>query len=154
MKKASGRGDSFQNLAPCYFPRVRNPSIVTAMRLNCCVRHGNRCFPHAMGTNVRSSTYQTRTTASILLRRFSKQVNVLSLRQTGAIYAPITSQLLDQRKIPLKSRAKPPSAQADFLRRTGHELYENTTHDGPDSKIWLSAGILLQSSKMLVLFWS
>ena len=40
------------NSAPCYFPKVRNPSIVTATRLNCCVRNGYRCFPRAMGTDA------------------------------------------------------------------------------------------------------
>jgi hypothetical protein len=29
------------------------PSIVTATRLNFCVRHGNRCCPRAMGTKMR-----------------------------------------------------------------------------------------------------
>ena len=33
------------------FPGL-NPSIVTAARLNCCVRDGNRCFPGAMGTDL------------------------------------------------------------------------------------------------------
>lgn len=33
------------------FPGLDDPSIVTATRLNCCVRNGNRCFPRAMGTN-------------------------------------------------------------------------------------------------------
>ena len=32
------------------FPGLDLPSIVTAERLNCCVRYGNRCFPHAMDT--------------------------------------------------------------------------------------------------------
>ena len=78
---------------------------------------------------------------------------VLPLRQTGA-NAPITSQLLVSKGNPLTPRTKLPDAQCNFLRRTGHELYGNTTHDGPDSKIVLSAGTLLQSSKMPVLFWS
>src|SRR5690348_15775672 len=34
------------------FPGFDDPSIVTAERLNCCVRYGNRCFPLAMGTEV------------------------------------------------------------------------------------------------------
>lgn len=37
------------------FPRKR--SIVTAARLNFCVRHGNRCFPCAMGTEIRSGIH-------------------------------------------------------------------------------------------------
>ena len=34
------------------FPGLDDPSIVTAARLNCCVRNGNRCFPSAMGTDT------------------------------------------------------------------------------------------------------
>ena len=33
------------------FPGLEDPSIVTAERLNCCVRYGNRCDPLAMGTD-------------------------------------------------------------------------------------------------------
>ena len=44
-------GGPLYNLAPCYFPTTESGSIVTAARLNCCVRNGNRCFPSAMGTN-------------------------------------------------------------------------------------------------------
>ena len=32
------------------FPGLEDPSIVTAERLDCCVRYGNRYFPLAMGT--------------------------------------------------------------------------------------------------------
>ena len=32
------------------FPGLDDPSIVTAARLNFCVRDGNRCLPRAMGT--------------------------------------------------------------------------------------------------------
>ena len=34
------------------FSQGYNPSIVTAARLNFCVRDGNRCFPSAMGTDA------------------------------------------------------------------------------------------------------
>ena len=34
------------------FPGLDDPSIVTAARLNCCVRYGNRCLPRAMGTDL------------------------------------------------------------------------------------------------------
>ena len=33
------------------FPGLDDPSILTAARLNCCVRYGNRCFPSAMDTD-------------------------------------------------------------------------------------------------------
>ena len=39
------------------FPGLDDPSIVTATRLNCCVRHGNRCLPRAMGTDQAPGTY-------------------------------------------------------------------------------------------------
>ncbi len=39
------------------FPGLDDPSIVTATRLNFCVRHGNRCLPRAMGTDTASGTY-------------------------------------------------------------------------------------------------
>lgn len=42
------------NSAPCYFP-TNECSIVTATRLNFCVRYGNRCFPRAMGTDFDAS---------------------------------------------------------------------------------------------------
>lgn len=34
------------------FPGLEDPSIVTAERLDCCVRYGNRYFPLAMGTDI------------------------------------------------------------------------------------------------------
>jgi hypothetical protein len=34
------------------FPGLDGPSIVTAARLNCRVRHGNGCFPRAMDTDL------------------------------------------------------------------------------------------------------
>lgn len=34
------------------FPGLEDPSIVTAERLDCCVRYGNRYFPLAMGTEA------------------------------------------------------------------------------------------------------
>lgn len=41
------------------FPGFDWPSIVTAARLNCCVRQGNRCFPSAMGTNINPARLAT-----------------------------------------------------------------------------------------------
>ncbi len=43
-------GGFLYNSAPCYFP-TNECSIVTATRLNFCVRHGNRWVPRAMGTD-------------------------------------------------------------------------------------------------------
>ena len=35
-------------LEMCYFPEAYRPSIIAAIRLNCCVRNGNRCGPNAI----------------------------------------------------------------------------------------------------------
>lgn len=50
-KKSPVEGTLFYNSAPCYFPTSKR-SILTATRLNFCVRYGNRCFPRAMGTDL------------------------------------------------------------------------------------------------------
>ena len=49
-KRTSFRRLSYIIRHRAIFPGL-DPSIVTAARLNCCVRNGNRCFPSAMGTD-------------------------------------------------------------------------------------------------------
>lgn len=51
IKKETRKGLFFYNSAPCYFP-TNECSIVTATRLDCCVRNGNRYNPRAMGTDL------------------------------------------------------------------------------------------------------
>lgn len=50
-KKRPVRVSVYINRHRAIFPGLDNPSIVTADRLNCCVRYGDRCFPIAMGTD-------------------------------------------------------------------------------------------------------
>jgi hypothetical protein len=53
-KKRSFRTSFYIKRHRAIFPGLEDPSIVTAERLNCCVRYGNRCFPLAMGTETAS----------------------------------------------------------------------------------------------------
>ena len=50
IEKASLAGGFFIKRHRAIFPGLEDPSIVTAERLDCCVRYGNRYFPLAMGT--------------------------------------------------------------------------------------------------------
>ena len=40
------------------FSQGSGPSIVAAEGLNCCVRHGNRCFPLAMDTSIKTTNLE------------------------------------------------------------------------------------------------
>ncbi len=51
-KKRPGKGLFLLKRHRAIFPGLEDPSIVTAERLNCCVRYGNRCDPLAMGTEA------------------------------------------------------------------------------------------------------
>ena len=100
------------------FPGLDGPSIVTATRLNCCVRDGNRCFPRAMGTKIALwdtcfAGFSSRGSGEInspirllfpvrdkqkpidvhdyKISRISKLLRRL-IKQTGEWYSPITSQ--------------------------------------------------------------
>ena len=74
------------------FSQGWTPSIVTAERLNCCVRHGNRCFPRAMGTEM--------TPPREVKRRFDVYrcfIRILKFKTNGVLHiicrTPITSQM-------------------------------------------------------------
>lgn len=75
------------------FPGLEDPSIVTAERLNCCVRHGNRCFPLAMGTDyvprLVAQSYESRASTSAAPIFFETTTSLSAVILLSLISAPM-----------------------------------------------------------------